>query len=215
MSPVWQTCFEMAWEAYCQGSFPVGAVIIDQHGKILVKERNRRFDQEAPPGLVCSTNLAHAELNALITLGRSDPRQHPHINGYRLYSTMEPCPLCFSAFYLSGVRTLDYAARDNYGGSTNLYGATEYFTRKTIAIHGPDRKMEEIQLVLAVDYVRRRFKGPIIDTLVDAWRQDCPSGVALGEQWLANKTLQQLSQQQTPARTVVNAIAGELEKEMG
>jgi tRNA(adenine34) deaminase len=125
---------------------------------------------------------------------------------------MEPCPLCFSALYLSGVRTLHYAARDNYGGSTNLYGATEYFTRKTIAIHGPDRKMEEIQLVLAVDYVRRRFKGPIIDTLVDAWRKDCPQGIALGEQWFADNRLQQLSQQQSIARRVVNAIAEELKQ---
>ncbi|MEX2534009.1 MAG: integrase core domain-containing protein [Trueperaceae bacterium] len=41
----WQACLSLAWEAYCAGSLPIGAIITDDQGKILARGRNRLAEQ--------------------------------------------------------------------------------------------------------------------------------------------------------------------------
>lgn len=31
----WKRCFEIAWETYCHGSFPIGAVVVNKNGDII------------------------------------------------------------------------------------------------------------------------------------------------------------------------------------
>ena len=69
---------------------------------------------------------------------------------YTLYATLEPCPLCFSALYMSDVRKLVFAAADRYGGSTNLLGATPYLSRKPIEISGPLPSLGAVSIFLNV-----------------------------------------------------------------
>ncbi len=129
----WQACLEEAWEACCSGCVPIGAVVTGQEGEILARGRNRIFEDHAPAGMICQNELAHAEMNALISLGidRGDRRT------WALYTTTEPCPMCLGAFYMSGIRTLHYASRDPWAGSVNLLGTTPYLSRKPIQVHGP------------------------------------------------------------------------------
>jgi tRNA(adenine34) deaminase len=146
----WQVCFELAWEAYCDDCIPIGAVVTDADGRILARGRNRiiprrLWAQQPSPGV----EIAHAELEALQRLDYAGLDQH----SCSLYTTTEPCPMCMGAFYMSGVRTLHYAARDPYAGSVNMLGSTSYLSRKPIKVSGPDPALESIIVGLFVEQV--------------------------------------------------------------
>lgn len=89
----WQICLEEAWTAYCAGSLPIGAAVVDRAGWIVARGRNRIHEDEAEGGHLRGHRLAHAEMNALVALDYRaiDPRD------CILYTTTEPCPLCTGA----------------------------------------------------------------------------------------------------------------------
>jgi hypothetical protein len=69
-----------------------------------------------------------------------------------LYTTTEPCPMCMGMLYMSGLRTLHYAARDPWAGSINMLGTTWYLSRKPIKVFGPlDPLVETILVALFVE----------------------------------------------------------------
>jgi tRNA(adenine34) deaminase len=47
-------------------------------------------------------------------------RIHPNIKKYTLYTTMEPCPMCFGIMAMIGIRNMRYAAKDGFAGVTEL-----------------------------------------------------------------------------------------------
>ncbi len=133
LDDTWKRCFELAWEAHLEGSNPIASVITDESGKIVGTGKSAvRGEVTHVP--VSHREIAHAEINALLHL---DNRIHEQVNKYTLYATLEPCPVCFGAFYMSGIRQLKYAAKDKFGGSTNLFGSTPYLSRKPIELDGP------------------------------------------------------------------------------
>src|SRR3712207_6636407 len=99
LSEPWRASIDQAWESYCAGSLPIGAVVTDAQGRILATGRSRREEDSGPPGAIFGHKLAHAEINALLALdlGRYDPRMCV------LYTTTEPCPLCAGALRMSNV----------------------------------------------------------------------------------------------------------------
>jgi tRNA(Arg) A34 adenosine deaminase TadA len=144
--PLWQQCFQLAWDAHTGGSNPIGALVADPDGNVVSTGKSAvRTQLDGVP--VHHNELAHAEVNALLKL---DNRRHPKAlaRHYTLYSTMEPCPLCFGSLYMSDVETLRYAARDPFGGSTNLLGTTPYLSRKTRNVHGPVAVLEEVSIFM-------------------------------------------------------------------
>ncbi|MEW6092964.1 MAG: nucleoside deaminase [Chloroflexota bacterium] len=142
----WQDCLELAWEAYCDDCIPIGAVVTGPGGDILTRGRNRIFEKVKPGG-VNGSALAHAEVEALrgLDLDAVDP------HACALYTTTEPCPMCMGAFYMSGLRTLHYAARDPWAGSVNLLGSTWYLARKPIQVSGPHELLEMLITGLFVE----------------------------------------------------------------
>jgi tRNA(adenine34) deaminase len=40
LSIPWKVSFEEAWEAYCSGSLPIGAVLVDSDHNIISRGRN-------------------------------------------------------------------------------------------------------------------------------------------------------------------------------
>lgn len=102
----WRTCFDLAWEAFCAGSVPVGAVVIDPDGSIVARGRNRRFEHDAPAGQLANTYIAHAEVNALASLPAADYLDHV------LYTSTEPCLLCTAAMGHAHVGRVRFAAVD-------------------------------------------------------------------------------------------------------
>lgn len=213
LSPPWQRCLEEAWTAYCAGSIPIGAAITDSNGLILSSGRNRIFESTAEAGHLHGHRLAHAEMNALVTLdwgpvdpsswmgSRVDPRSCV------LYTTTEPCPLCFGALYVSGIPELRYASRDPFGGATDLLGTTPYLSRKRIIIAGPECAcLEAIVMALHVEFSLHR-EGVPARRLVNTWEQVAPEGVELGRRLAESGDLRRMRAAARPVQDVVNQLA--------
>ncbi|MEM0437874.1 MAG: nucleoside deaminase [Candidatus Micrarchaeia archaeon] len=79
---------------------PFGACIIDARGKVLAVAHNTVWKSCDP--------TAHAEINAI----RKASRRLNTINlsGCTIYSTCEPCPMCFSAIHWAKIKNIVYGA---------------------------------------------------------------------------------------------------------
>ena len=100
-----------AREALITGEFPVGCVMVYEDE---IVSRGRRINSRAPD----ENELDHAEIMALRKLFA----QHQQIerSGIAVYSTMEPCLMCFATLLLNDIRTFVYAYEDVMGGGTSL-----------------------------------------------------------------------------------------------
>ena len=102
---------EQAQQALTNNEFPVGAVIVAGDEPVAIGRRENSRNETA-------NELDHAEIVALRDLlGR-----RPDIDRQTLtvYSTMEPCLMCYSTLLLNGIRTFVYAYEDAMGGGTSL-----------------------------------------------------------------------------------------------
>ena len=100
-----------AREALIAGEFPVGCVMVHEN-KIV--SRGRRINSKPP----YENELDHAEIMALRKLFA----RRPEINraNITVYSTMEPCLMCYATLLLNGMRTIVYGYEDIMGGGTGL-----------------------------------------------------------------------------------------------
>jgi tRNA(adenine34) deaminase len=181
---IWQECFNEAWKSFQEGSRPIGALVTNSEGEIIARGKSATF-AELSDSVISHNELAHAEMNALLKL---DNRVHQKVNTYVLYTTMEPCPLCFGAFYMSGIRNLKYAAKDKYGGSTNLKDTTPYLSRKPIRINGPFALLEDLSILLNVYFdlmIGFEKSGPVQKLMAE----DYPRVVALADVWFSEGRL--------------------------
>ena len=182
---VWQECFNEAWKSYQGGSRPIGALVTDREGVIIARGKSAVFIS-LTDSILSNNELAHAEINALLQL---DNRVHTIRNTYTLLSTMEPCPLCFGAFYMSGIRNLKYAARDNWAGSANLQDASPYMSLKPIQVEGPFSSLEQLSLVLNM-YFELMIRSGASSKVTQCWTESHPDEAALAAQWFKMKTLE-------------------------
>ncbi len=209
LSPPWQAALEMAWEAYCAGTIPIGAVVADANGNIVSRGRNRIMDISAPDGQVYNDMLAHAEINALLALNLDQENRHDSA----LYTTMEPCPLCMGAFYMSSVRTLHFAARDPWAGSTNLLGTTPYLSRKPIKVFEPnDAVLEDILVTLHTEYeIYRRGEQFLESHFFDDFRAILPNAIESGIALHRSGELRAKQKAGLPANQVFNWLANQVQ----
>lgn len=97
--------------ALAEGEFPVGCVLA-QDGQIVAQGRRRNS------GSTSRNEIDHAEI---VTLRRLSAEQ-PGLDCRRItvYSTLEPCLMCYSTLLLSGIRRFVWAYEDVMGGGTAL-----------------------------------------------------------------------------------------------
>jgi tRNA(adenine34) deaminase len=93
---------ELAREAYRSGEVPIGALIVDDAGRVLGRGRNRVEES-------CDAT-AHAEMEAI--RASRIPGARWRLPGTTLYTTVEPCAMCCAAASLARVRRIVYAAPD-------------------------------------------------------------------------------------------------------
>ncbi len=107
-----QVALDHAREALERGEFPVGAVIVLNGQIVATGKREHSRKQNA------LNEIDHAEILALrsyIEQGRAEA-----MDEVTVYSTMEPCLMCYSTMILNGIRNIVYAYEDVMGGGTNL-----------------------------------------------------------------------------------------------
>ena len=89
------------------GEVPVGAVLIDDEGGVVVRAHNlRETERDA---------TAHAEILAIRDACRRLSRWR--LSGCTLYVTLEPCPMCAGAIVASRISRLVYGATDARAGA--------------------------------------------------------------------------------------------------
>lgn len=115
---------------------PFGAVVV-KNGRILAKEHNTVLRDNDP--------TCHAELKAISKA--SGKLSSYDLSGCELYTTTEPCPMCFAAIHWARVRKLIFGTRiDDVArlGFNELILPAEHMKRKG----GSD-------IIIEADYMRR------------------------------------------------------------
>ena len=103
-----------AESALKNGEFPVGCVIVHNDAVVACGQRQHSAQSAARQ----ANEIDHAEIIALRELLIKRPNIPPE--QVRVYSTMEPCLMCYAAMLLNGVRSIIYAYEDVMGGAANL-----------------------------------------------------------------------------------------------
>lgn len=199
----WQEAFTMAWEAYRDGTIPIGCVIVNKEGEIISKGRNKIYDKDGDNPFR-GTNMAHAEMNTLLGIREEN---HPEIREYTLYSTMEPCPMCFGTIVMMSIRNVYYAARDAVAGATALNDKLDYIKNKNISVKSDYGEKEAFQLILQSSYEFER-KHPRVQWLVGKWRKDNNLAIEIGEELYRSKYFQDAAKDNLPIEQIYNEVIG-------
>lgn len=118
-----RVAMEMARRGVESGGSPFGACIVDANGRVIAQAHNE---------VVQSTDAtAHAEVQAIRLACRSV--NSIDLSGCTIYSTCEPCPMCFAACHWARLDRIVYGASIEHA-----HGAG--FNELTIS----NRKMREL-----------------------------------------------------------------------
>jgi len=99
----------LAEKAFEEGEFPVGCIIV--YGKDIIGSGSRIGTRNTS-----ENEIDHAEIIALRSLAQN--KEDMDKSKITLFSTMEPCLMCFGAILLSGIQKIVYAYEDVMGGGT-------------------------------------------------------------------------------------------------
>ena len=88
--------------AATRGEVPVGAVLCDPAGRVVAADGNRTRELSDP--------TAHAEI--LVIRAACAAAGSERLPGYRLWVTLEPCPMCAAAIAAARIAVLYYGAPD-------------------------------------------------------------------------------------------------------
>jgi tRNA(adenine34) deaminase len=105
-----EKALDRAENALAEGEFPVGCVMVYQ-GKILVDGSRKGTIGAA------KNEIDHAEMAALRRLNKIEDNIDP--GKITVFSTMEPCLMCYGALILAGVGEIVFAYEDVMGGATD------------------------------------------------------------------------------------------------
>jgi tRNA(Arg) A34 adenosine deaminase TadA len=89
---------EIAKESKKNGNLPYGCILVNENGEVLLKGKNT-INTDAD----C---LAHAEINLI--RDASKKFEYSYLKNCTIYTSDEPCPMCTSAIYWSGIGKLVY-----------------------------------------------------------------------------------------------------------
>jgi tRNA(adenine34) deaminase len=94
-----QNFMGVAVEAAKQGDAPYGAVLVKNGEVVAVAHNTVRQDHDPS---------AHAEINVIRKL--TSQLKNPSLEGYTIYTTGEPCPMCATACVWAGISDIVYGA---------------------------------------------------------------------------------------------------------
>ena len=106
-----ETC-KLALTAVKLGNFGVGSLIVDPDGKIVATGHNQVF-------YPYFRSDRHGEM---VVMNQFE-EQYPNITsmkGYKLYTSLESCPMCMARLITSGCETVIHVADDLPGGMVHL-----------------------------------------------------------------------------------------------
>ncbi|MBQ9947703.1 MAG: nucleoside deaminase [Oscillospiraceae bacterium] len=133
----WKRIFELEWQSVCEGSKAIAAVIVSEDGEILSEGRNMISESFVP-----NPATAHAEVEAVRNL---DISKYPYPKQYVMYVGLEPCPMCMGTIVMGHIRNVVIAARDDFGGATDLLQHSDFLRGKNMNIVWAEQYLGDIQ----------------------------------------------------------------------
>lgn len=133
----WKRIFELEWQSVCEGSKAIAAVIVSEDGEILSEGRNMISESIVP-----NPATAHAEVEAVRNL---DISKYPYPKQYVMYVGLEPCPMCMGTIVMGHIRNVVIAARDDFGGATDLLKHSDFLRGKNMNIVWAEQYLGDIQ----------------------------------------------------------------------
>ena len=168
LSNEWRMCFDLAVQAFWHRSLPVGCIVLDAAGKLISKARAAMVY-----GSPKSNMTQHAEIMALSKIPVPSLEQ-----SLTMYSTIEPCPMCFGAINVARVACLHFGTRDPWAGSTDLVNGNWYMRRKQIDIRPAGAPFQRIMAIFLVYAMMRKPGGDgfcdLSNEFVERWETVTP-----------------------------------------
>jgi tRNA(adenine34) deaminase len=133
--------------AFEKGEFPVGCILVYRDQVIASGRRTGTTGTR-------KNETDHAEMVALRRLAQLD--LGVEADQITLFSTLEPCLMCYGAAILSGIRRIVYAYEDIMGGGTgcDLDSLSPLYRDAAMAIVGNVLRDDSLQLL------KRYFSNP-------------------------------------------------------
>jgi tRNA(adenine34) deaminase len=206
LSKPWQVCVDLAWEAYCAGSLPIAAVIVDESENIVATGRNRLFETEKVEPYLSNNSLAHAEVNAILALGKTIKP-----SSCTLYTTTEPCPLCMGALRMAGFVKAVYACRDPWAGSSSMTESVPYLKDKNMRVEYLGN--EDFENVLAALLLETDHIQGLEGEFFESWFAVMPNAVETARALSASQRLKKLRQENVMAKEMLEATTTLLSRE--
>lgn len=198
ISKQWQTAFEEAWKAFCEGSIPIGAALFDENGEPVLKDHNRAHSPET-----LNRRIAHAEANILRRLdtARYDPKK------LTLYTTMEPCAMCMGTASVSNIRHLRSAAHDPRCGMIHLINTEPYYIGKALDYTFEcDSNRELVQLTVQSYYELKCIENGSSSYMFDAFCEQCPEAAEIAKRLYKSRALDRSAKECTAFAEVFDCI---------
>ena len=134
--------FEEAERSRQEGTFPIGAVIVNSSGEIISAGRNKVFSE-------CDTT-AHAEVDAIRNAGFAmldlEGKRFVHGN-LTLYTTCEPCPMCSCTILMSfSIKRVVWAANDKAMGAMKKFISKPLFIKEFSGITIEEAPIKELEI---------------------------------------------------------------------
>ena len=101
---------EQSDKAYRLGEVPVGAIIVDENGKIIGEGYNTKEKTHDPTG--------HAEIIAIKNAAKK--LSNWRLSNCTLYVSLEPCPMCMASLSQARIKRVVFGAYDPKGGALSL-----------------------------------------------------------------------------------------------
>lgn len=200
LSQTWKRAFEEAWNAFIEGSVPIGAVLADENGEVLMSERNRSNEKAT-----LNRRISHAEANLLRKLDTSlyDCRK------LTLFSTMEPCPMCMGTILMANIKNVHSAARDPYCGMTHLCRTEPYYIDKCVNVGFAEGESEFVQLVIQSYFELRALQRGGSDTVFKSFEKYSPRAADKASLLFRDRVLDELADRHENAEIVYDIILSE------
>jgi tRNA(adenine34) deaminase len=145
-----ELALEQAQNAFDRDEFPVGCVIVSD-GKVIACGARKGTTQAR----TFASEIDHAEIRALKNLEAVETPFDPA--KLVLFSTMEPCLMCFGAIILAGIKKIVYAYEDPMGGGVNCDLTQLPLLYKNCGIEVVAKVSRQKSLDLFCDFFNKEF----------------------------------------------------------
>ena len=201
VTDVWKRALKEAWISFISGSTPIGAVLCDREGKIILSDHNRNHEAQT-----INKKIAHAEANLLRALDSSvyDPK------ALTLYSTMEPCPMCMGTIVMANIKTVRYAAADPYCGMTHLVKTEPYYLSQNVSCDYVGKELEQFQLTIQSYFELRYIEQGANGLVLGKFAELCPEAVKAAERLFKTKWLDKAAEAEKDVGEVFDHIITEI-----